>query len=39
MPESLLDALERLGYDLDSVNRFKLKGLDNGRLYRRRHCL
>lgn len=34
MPESLLDALERLGYEVDSVNRLKLKGLDNGRLYR-----
>jgi hypothetical protein len=34
MPESLLDALERLGHEVDSVNRLKLKGLDNGRLYR-----
>ncbi len=34
MPESLLDALERLGHEVDSVNSLKLKGLDNGRLYR-----
>jgi hypothetical protein len=30
MPESLLGALENLGHEVDSVNRLKLKGLDNG---------
>ena len=34
MPESLLRALERLGHEADSVNHLKLKGLDNGTLYR-----
>ena len=34
MPESLLGALENLGQEVDSVNRLKLKGLDNGTLYR-----
>ena len=34
MPESLLRALERLGHEVDSVNHLKLKGLDNGTLYR-----
>lgn len=34
MPESLLDVLENLGHEVDSVNRLKLKGLDNGTLYR-----
>jgi len=34
MPESLLCALERLGHEVDSVNHLKLKGLDNGTLYR-----
>ena len=34
MPESLAGALERLGHEVDSVNHLKLKGLDNGTLYR-----
>ena len=34
MPESLLAALEQLGQQVDSVNHLKLKGLDNGTLYR-----
>ena len=34
MPESLLGALENLGHKVDSVNHLKLKGLDNGTLYR-----
>ena len=34
MPESLVAALERLGYQVDSVNHLKLKGIDNGTLYR-----
>lgn len=35
MPESLVGALEDLGHQVDSVNHLKLKGLDNGILYRR----
>ena len=34
LPESLLAALQRLGHQVDSVNHLKLKGLDNGTLYR-----
>lgn len=34
LPESLLAALERLGHQVDSINHLKLKGLDNGTLYR-----
>lgn len=34
MPESLVAALERLGHQVDSVNHLKLKGVDNGTLYR-----
>lgn len=34
MPESLVAALERLGHQIDSVNHLKLKGVDNGTLYR-----
>ena len=34
LPESLLAALERFGHQVDSVNHLKLKGLDNGTLYR-----
>jgi hypothetical protein len=34
MPESLVGALEDLGHQVDSVNRLKLKGFDNGTLYR-----
>ncbi len=34
LPESLVDALRELGYDVDSVNSLRLKGLDNSTLYR-----
>ncbi len=34
MPESLRVALRRLGHEVDSVTSLRLKGLDNGRLYR-----
>ena len=34
MPESLAGALEDLGHEVDSVNDLKLKGIDNGTLYR-----
>jgi hypothetical protein len=34
MPESLLGALKNLGHEVASVNHLKLKGLDNGTLYR-----
>jgi hypothetical protein len=34
MPESLVRALKDLGHDVDSINHLKLKGLDNGTLYR-----
>ena len=34
MPESLAAALKLLGHEVDSVNSLKLKGIDNGRLYR-----
>ena len=34
MPDSLVGALNDLGHEVDSVNRLKLKGLDNGTLYR-----
>jgi Domain of unknown function (DUF5615) len=34
MPESLVEALKHLGHRVDSVNHLKLKGLDNGTLYR-----
>ena len=34
MPESLVGALEGLGHEVDSVNHLKLKGIDNGTLYR-----
>jgi hypothetical protein len=34
MPESLAGALEDLGHQVDSVNNLKLKGIDNGTLYR-----
>jgi len=34
MLESLVGALEGLGHEVDSVNHLKLKGLDNGTLYR-----
>jgi hypothetical protein len=35
MPESLAGVLEDLGHEVDSVNSLKLKGTDNGTLYRR----
>lgn len=34
LPESLLAALRNLGHQADSVNALRLKGLDNGTLYR-----
>jgi hypothetical protein len=34
LPESLLAALGRLGHQVDSVNSLRLKGIDNGALYR-----
>jgi predicted nuclease of predicted toxin-antitoxin system len=34
MPESLCRALSQLGHEVDSVASLRLKGLDNGRLYR-----
>ena len=34
MPESLVGALKDLGQHVDSINHLKLKGLDNGTLYR-----
>ena len=34
LPESLLVALQQLGHQADSVNRLRLKGIDNGTLYR-----
>jgi hypothetical protein len=34
MPESLVSALVHFGHQVDSVNRLKLKGIDNGTLYR-----
>jgi len=34
LPESLLVALQQLGHQADSVNRLRLKGVDNGALYR-----
>jgi predicted nuclease of predicted toxin-antitoxin system len=34
LPEGLIEPLRRLGHAVDSVGSLKLKGLDNGRLYR-----
>jgi hypothetical protein len=34
LPESLLAALRNFGHQVDSINHLKLKGLDNGTLYR-----
>ena len=34
IPESLTGALEDLGHEVYSVNNLKLKGIDNGTLYR-----
>jgi predicted nuclease of predicted toxin-antitoxin system len=33
LPESLVPALRQLGHQVDSVNRLRLKGLDNSTLY------
>jgi predicted nuclease of predicted toxin-antitoxin system len=34
LPEGLIDPLRELGHVVDSIGSLKLKGLDNGRLYR-----
>jgi predicted nuclease of predicted toxin-antitoxin system len=34
LPETLVRALENEGHDVDSVNRLRLKGIANSRLYR-----
>jgi hypothetical protein len=34
MPESLVAALARFGHQVDSINQLKVKGIDNGTLYR-----
>lgn len=34
MPESLRQALSELGHEVDSIASLRLRGLDNGRLYR-----
>ena len=34
MPEPLVERLKILGHQVDSVNSLRLKGLDNGRLFR-----
>jgi hypothetical protein len=34
LPEGLIEPLRQLGHVVDSVGSLKLKGLDNGRLYR-----
>ncbi|MEX2599799.1 MAG: DUF5615 family PIN-like protein [Dehalococcoidia bacterium] len=34
LPESLLPELRQLGHEADSINSLRLKGLDNGTLYR-----
>lgn len=34
LPEGLIEPLTRLGHAVDSVGSLRLKGLDNGRLYR-----
>ncbi len=34
LPEALIEPLRRLGHTVDSVGSLRLKGLDNGRLYR-----
>jgi predicted nuclease of predicted toxin-antitoxin system len=33
LPDSLVDALQHLGHDVDSVNRLQMKGMSNGQLY------
>ena len=34
LPEGLIEPLRQLGHIVDSVGSLRLKGLDNGRLYR-----
>jgi len=34
LPEALIETLRRIGHIVDSVGSLRLKGLDNGRLYR-----
>jgi len=34
LPESLVSALQPLGHQVDTINSLRLKGLDNGTLYR-----
>ena len=34
LPESLVDALQQFGHEVDSVNSLRLKGIDNSTLYR-----
>jgi predicted nuclease of predicted toxin-antitoxin system len=34
LPESLVAALQELGHQVESVNSLRLKGVDNGTLYR-----
>jgi predicted nuclease of predicted toxin-antitoxin system len=34
LPGSLLVALQKVGHEVDSINRLHLKGIDNGTLYR-----
>ena len=34
LPERLVSVMRRLGHEVDSVNGLRLKGLDNGTLYR-----
>jgi len=34
LPESLASALQQLGHQVDTINSLRLKGLDNGTLYR-----
>ncbi len=33
LPDSLLVALQKVGHEVDSINRLHLKGIDNGTLY------
>lgn len=35
LPESLVAALRQIGHHVDSVNRLRLKGLDNSTLYQK----
>jgi predicted nuclease of predicted toxin-antitoxin system len=35
LPESLVSALQQLGHHVDTINSLRLKGLDNGTLYRK----